>query len=323
MTKNIFFIAAIIMLGFSCKQNPTTPQVVEPVNVPTFNPDSAYQYTANQVAFGPRVPNTEAHKQGGDYLANELRRFGATVIEQEAVLYTYDNQALQARNIIGSFSPESKSRILLCAHWDTRPFADHDPDPANHRTAIDGANDGAGACGALLEIARQIGLEQPNLGVDIIFFDAEDWGAPSFEEHADGGWCLGSEHWARNPHVLNYTARYGILLDMVSAKGARFYKEQFSMHFAKNIVNKVWEAALIGGYGSFFVNEIGGAIQDDHIPVNQIRKIPCINIIHHDPTTETGFGWYWHTLNDNMDTISKETLKAVGQTVLHVVYNEK
>ena len=323
MTKKILLIAAIIMLGFSCKQNPATPQAVESVTVPAFNPDSAYQYTANQVAFGPRVPNTEAHKQCGDYLANELRRFGATVVEQEAVLYTYDNQALKARNIIGSFSPENKNRILLCAHWDTRPFADHDPDPANHRTAIDGANDGAGACGALLEIARQIGIEQPKLGVDIIFFDAEDWGAPEFEAHAEGGWCLGSEHWARNPHVLNYTARFGILLDMVSAKGAQFYKEQFSMHYAKNVVNKVWEAALIEGYGSFFVNELGGAIQDDHVPVNQIRKIPCIDIIHHDPTTATGFGSYWHTLNDNMDTISKETLKAVGQTVLYVVYNEK
>jgi hypothetical protein len=320
MINKLFCIIAVLLSGFSCKHN--TPVVTtaetQKIVLPAFNPDSAYLYTATQVAFGPRVPNTEAHRQCGHYLAGELRRFGATVVEQEAILYTYNNIALEARNIIGSFQPENKNRILLVAHWDSRPFADSDANPANHRTPIDGANDGAGACGILLEIARQLAIRQPEIGVDIVFFDAEDWGAPE-----QGGWCLGSEYWAQHPHVRNYKARYGILLDMASAKDAVFYKEYYSLYYAGSIVKKVWEAARIAGYASYFTDQQGGSIQDDHIAINQYLKIPCIDIIQYDPDTATGFGSYWHTLNDTMDAVSKETQKAVGQTLLHVLYNEK
>ncbi|MDR2086778.1 MAG: M28 family peptidase [Dysgonamonadaceae bacterium] len=320
---NKLFIIAVLFSCSSCKQNTQSgvSGEVKKISVPSFNPDSAYQYTANQVAFGPRVPNTEAHRQCGRYLAGELKRFGATVVEQEAILYTYNNIALNAKNIIGSFQPENKDRILLAAHWDSRPFADHDANPANHRTPIDGANDGAGACGILLEIARQLSVQQLATGIDILFFDAEDWGAP--ESDGLGGWCLGSEYWAQHPHVRNYKARYGILLDMASAKDAVFYKEIYSLYYAGNIVKKVWDAAQAGGYGSYFVDRQGGSIMDDHIAVNKYLKIPCIDIIQYDPDTDTGFGHYWHTLNDNMDAVSKETQKAVGQTLLHVLFNEK
>lgn len=315
----------VLWFGFSCKQN--TPSIAQNETkkaiVPSFHSDSAYQYTAEQVAFGPRVPNTEAHRLCGNYLANKLRSFGATVIEQEAVLYTYNNKALNGRNIIGSFQLENKNRILLFAHWDSRPFADHDPDPSNHHIPIDGANDGAGACGILLEIARLINIRQPAVGVDILFFDAEDWGAPEFDGNAQGGWCLGSAYWAQHPHVINYNARYGILLDMASAKNAQFYKEAGSVRYAKNIVDKVWEAAQIEGYASYFINQEGSYIQDDHVEVYKYLKIPCIDIIQFDPDTRSGFGPYWHTVSDNMDSVSKETQKAVGQTVLYVLYNEK
>jgi Zn-dependent M28 family amino/carboxypeptidase len=324
MVNKLFLIVMVLLTGFSCNPNRQNRVSVEIQNiaVPLFNADSAYQYTSNQVAFGPRVPNTNAHKQCGNYLADELKRFGATVIEQKVVLYTYNNIALNAKNIIGSFQPENKNRILLAAHWDSRPFADQDANPVNHRTPVDGANDGAGACGVLLEIARQIALQQPAIGVDIIFFDAEDWGAPEFDDNL-GGWCLGSEYWAQHPHDRNYKARYGIVLDMVSAYKAVFCKERYSLYYAGNIVKKVWEAAQIEGYGSYFVNQEGNPIQDDHIAVNQYLKIPCIDIIQYDPDTPTGFGYYWHTLNDNMDAVSKETQKAVGQTLLYVLYNEK
>jgi hypothetical protein len=312
-------------MGLSCRQNTRVPVQNETSKtfVPVFNPDSAYRYTAEQVAFGPRVPNTEAHRQCGNYLADKLRSFGANVTEQEAVLYTYNHIALNGKNIIGSFQTENKKRILLFAHWDSRPFADHDPNPTNHRTAIDGANDGAGACGILLEIARQIGSRQPAVGVDIIFFDAEDWGAPEFDENAQCGWCLGSTYWAQHPHTPGYNARFGILLDMASAKDARFHKEAISMRYAQAVVNKVWKAAQIEGYSTYFVNEEGGAIQDDHWEVYKYLKIPCIDIIQYDPDTHSGFGTYWHTLNDTMDSVSKDTQKAAGQTVLYVVYNEK
>ena len=316
----------LLALGFSCKQSPKTQNAVtENISVPVFNADSAYHYTATQVSFGPRVPGTEAHEACGNYLSGELKRLGATVTEQEATLQLQDGTPIRIKNIIGSFQPENKSRILLCAHWDSRPYADHDPNPDNRTKPIDGANDGAGACAALLEIARQAGTNPPAVGLDIIFFDMEDWGPPNFPSKNShyGDWCMGSDYWARNPHVPNYTARYGILLDMVSAPDAQFYKEMNSQQRAPSIVKKVWEAARATGYDSYFIDRDGGSVMDDHIPVMDYRKIPCIDIIHFDPDSPSGFGSYWHTLNDTMDNVSKETLTAVGQTVLYVLYHEK
>jgi Zn-dependent M28 family amino/carboxypeptidase len=293
-------------------------------NMPVFNADSAYTYTKKQVDFGPRVPGTAAHKACGNYLATELKRFGATVVEQEAGVKLYNGNAIHIKNLIGSFQPENKNRILLCAHWDTRPFADHDPNSDNHKTPIDGANDGAGSCAVLLEIARQIQTKQPQAGVDIIFFDAEDWGVPAFDRNRneESGYCLGSEYWAKNPHIKDYTAKFGILLDMVGAHDAVFYKEYYSLKQAANIVRKVWETAAGLGYNRYFINAAGGSIEDDHLQIIRYRQIPCIDIIHYDPQSPNGFGSYWHTLNDNMDNISKDTFKAVGETILHVIYNE-
>ena len=322
-------ISLLFLIGFifSCSGGKTKQPVTniqDAMKTPSFNADSAYVYTKNQVDFGPRVPGTTAHKACGNYLAAELKRFGATVIEQEADLRLYNGNIIRAKNIIGSFQPENKNRVLLCAHWDTRPFADHDPDSANHHKPIDGANDGAGSCAVILEIARQIQFKQPQIGIDIIFFDAEDWGAPAFERNhtGDSGFCLGSEYWAKNPHVKNYTARYGILLDMVGAPDAVFYKEHISMQYAANIVRKVWESAAILGYDRYFINAMGGSITDDHVQVILHRNIPCIDIIHYDPQSITGFASFWHTLKDNMDNISKDTFRAVGETIMYVIYKE-
>ena len=188
--------------------------------------------------------------------------------------------------------------------------------------AIDGADDGASGVGVLLEIARQFSAKAPSVGVDIIFFDAEDYGTPEFDkEYKADTWCLGTQFWAKNPHVKGYKADFGILLDMVGAKGATFFKEQTSLHYAPNIVEEVWSTARNLGYGKFFISAPGGAITDDHQYVITGRNIPCIDIINYDPEAETGFGAYWHTQNDTMDNIDRETLKAVGQTVLEVVYN--
>lgn len=289
---------------------------------PDFNADSAYVYVAEQVAFGPRVPNTPAHKACGDYLAGRLRQFGAQVYQQEATLTAYDGTRLAARNVIGSFEPENRERVLLFAHWDSRPYSDHDPDPSMHRHPLDGADDGASGVGALLEIARQIGMKSPGIGVDIIFFDAEDYGTPEFvKTYTPDTWCLGSQFWAKNPHVPNYTAKYGILLDMVGGKDATFFKEQQSLRSAAPIVEMVWSAARELGYGRYFINADGGAITDDHQYVISGRGIPCIDIINYDPETDSGFAGYWHTQRDNMENIDRATLKAVGQTVLEVVYS--
>lgn len=293
------------------------------VSVPLFDADSAYLYIKSQVDFGPRVPNTKGHVACGNYLAGRLEKFGAQVTSQYADLIAYDGTLLKARNIIGSYKPETKKRIALFAHWDTRPWADNDPDEKHHRTPILGANDGASGVGVLLEIARLINQNQPELGIDIIFLDAEDYGAPQFYEgeHREDAWCLGAQHWARNPHVQGYNARFGILLDMVGGEGSVFLKEGYSEHFAADINKKVWKAAKRLGYGKTFVNEPGGSVTDDHLFINRLARIKTIDIVPYHP--EGSFTPTWHTVNDTMEHIDKNTLKAVGQTVLEVIYNEK
>ncbi len=313
-------------LFISCGQTTPVPQSnetnkVKPiVKVPDFNADSAYLYVQKQVDFGPRVPNTDAHRACASYLASELKAFGAEVIEQKAEVKAFDNTILKAVNIIGTFNAEQKNRILLLAHWDSRPFADQDANPENWQKPVLGANDGASGVGVLLEIARQMGKNLPTVGIDIIFLDAEDYGQPSFYNTigtADS-WCLGAQYWAKNPHVPNYYAQYGILLDMVGTANASFTKDVISMKYAPHVVEKVWHKAQTLGYGHLFINKQGGSITDDHVYINELAHIPCIDIIDFN----NGFFEYWHTVNDNMSHIDKNTLKAVGQTVLDVIYNE-
>ena len=329
---NFFFLWTLLILMVCCgrtsTQSATTPSKEENyvVNVPAFNADSAYEYIARQVAFGPRVPKSEAHHKCGDYLVEKLRQYGALIIEQCDIVNTFDNTTIPMRNIIGSFQPENRKRILLCAHWDCRPWSDNDPDPNNHHIPVDGANDGASGVGVLLEIARQIQQQQPTLGVDIIFFDVEDYGVPQFVQgvNSDGSWCLGSQYWARTPHIQGYNARFGILLDMVGGKDATFYKEGVSYEYASAIVDKVWNKAHIAGYAKYFPKQHGGYVTDDHLPINQLARIPCIDIIPMMVDSKlSSFGDTWHTINDNMQHIDRNTLKAVGQTVLEVIYNEK
>lgn len=328
MKKQFVCLFLCSFLFLSCGQQPIKQKnknettQISIVQAPNFNADSTYLFIQKQVDFGPRVPNTQAHKLCAEYLANELRRFGAEVIEQRANLKAFDGTILEAVNIIGSFNPENETRILLFAHWDSRPFSDNDPNPDNYHTAVTGANDGASGVGVLLEIARLIGKNPPDIGIDIIFFDAEDYGQPSFDtgRKVEDSWCLGSQYWARNPHKPNYRARYGILLDMVGAKNATFPKEGFSMHYAPHVVEKVWAKARSLSYGDLFVDRKSGYITDDHLYVNEIIGIPSIDIID---LRENGFFEHWHTINDTMEHIDKSVLKAVGQVLLEVIYNEK
>jgi hypothetical protein len=314
----------------SCKKAKQRPQTVTPidtttVNVPQFSADSAYFFVEKQVNFGARVPNTPAHVQCAEYLSKTLQRFGAQVIEQKIQLQAFDGKTLDAVNIVAAFQPEKTRRIMLCSHWDSRPFADQDPDPSKHNTPVLGANDGASGVGILLEIARLLAADTSDIGVDIIFFDAEDYGAPENVQVANSSatWCLGSQYWSKNPHRSNYTAQYGILLDMVGAPDAVFFREYYSDYFAPNVVNKVWQKADELGFSQYFANQQGGSVLDDHLPVNQNIGIPCIDIIHYNPHSRyKGFGDYWHTLKDNMQNIDRKTLNAVGVTLVNVIYNE-
>jgi len=296
------------------------------INVPVFNADSAYLYVKQQVDFGPRVPNTPAHEKCADFLVQKLEKYSKDVIVQKGKVKAFNGTVLNFKNIIASFDPGNNNRIFLCAHWDSRPFADHDADIKNLRKPIDGANDGASGVGVLLEVARQLSISKPGIGIDIIFFDVEDYGPPQDQkltEDAGDWWGLGSQYWSRQQHVENYFAKYGILLDMVGAPGATFLKEGFSMDYAAEIVDQVWRTANRIGYSGYFYFEKGTYINDDHYYINKIKNIPTIDIIHLDRTSPTGFYHTWHTTEDNLSNIDKNTLKAVGQTLLTVIYEER
>lgn len=320
------FIAFAIVMGCSRdrqKSNqPETPPKI--VNVPAFNADSAYYFVKKQVEFGPRIPNSAAHKNAGDYFISQFTAYGATVKAQEFTATTFDRTHVNLRNIIASFSPEKKKRVLLAAHWDTRPFSDKDEEKPNAQFA--GANDGASGVGVLLEVARILSQQPTDVGIDIILFDGEDWGertetqAPPLPANLETWWCLGSQHWSKNKHVGGYSAYYGILLDMVGAKNARFGFEAYSLEYAPSVVDKVWKNAARLGFTNTFINVKDGPVTDDHVFVNLNAKIPMIDIVSYH---ESGsFGDFHHTQKDNLEIISKETLHAVGQTLLQTIYYE-
>lgn len=335
MKKFILFIASVLLLS-SCgdKQPKGTPSTSEKpnktVSVPNFNADSAYQYVACQTNFGPRVPETQAHADCAQWLAAKLGEFADTVIVQDFRAKLYNGKGVDGQNIVGVFHPEAKKRIVLCAHWDSRPYADQDSDAANTHTPIDGANDGASGVGVLMECARQFKLQElpEHLGVDIVFFDLEDYGphmeeAEKYYDEEVNYWALGSQYWSKHPHVYGYKAYYGILLDMVGGSNPTFPKEYYSQGYAAWVSNKVWRRAADLGYRPYFTNELGALISDDHVPMNQNAGIPTIDIIDLQPESSNEcFPEVWHTLNDNIENIDKTTLGMVGDVLLHVVYEE-
>jgi hypothetical protein len=307
--------------GQSGKTGQTTQQTAEQPKAykqvsPNFNADSAYYFVDKQVSFGPRVTNSEPHKKCGDWLVAELRKMSDNVIEQKTTLTNYDGRQLNIRNIIAEINPKADKRILLCAHWDSRPFADEDTKDTNK--PILGANDGGSGVGVLMEIARIIKNNPLSVGIDIVLFDAEDLGK---SEH-NNSYCLGSQYWSTNLHKPGYKAEYGILLDMVGAANAKFAWEEVSVTYARLVLEKVWGTAQVLGYPHFVYYNKGGII-DDHAYVNKNAGIPTIDIIHFDTQTQSGFPEHWHTHRDNMYAIDRTTLKAVGQTLLEVIYSEK
>lgn len=326
MKNRIFFGFLLVVCFWACDSRTSSDQGVEQITyreVPEFSADSAYYFIQRQVDFGPRVPMTSAHEQTKEWIIGKFEEFGLEVQTQEFQAKTYDNQVWDLTNIIASFNPAAQKRIMISAHWDTRRIADKDTQRIGE--PIDGANDGGSGVGVALELARIIASSslKPDVGIDFILFDGEDDGEPeqaNFRNNSQIWWCLGSQYWSKNPHEKGYKAFYGILLDMVGAKGARFYREGYSMYFAKNIVNKVWNYGIELGYSDFFILKDAGEITDDHFFVNKDASIPMIDIIEFSP--EVGFGRYHHTHDDNMDLIDRRTLKAVGQTVLFTLYQE-
>ena len=301
MIKKTICLVSLVCLLCTCG---TTKKQVEqqPVVNIEFSADSAYLFCAAQCSYGPRVMNSEAHEQCGEWIRQKFQQYGYQVEMQKADLKGYDGTILKSTNIIAKASSQAKkaggatSSILICAHWDSRPWADNDPDSANWHNPVMAANDGASGVAVMLENGN---------------------GADS--------WALGAQHWAKmfkaQSSASNY--QYAILLDMVGGQGAKFYQEGYSLQKAKGVVEKVWQSAASAGYGSFFPKQEGGMVTDDHVPVNDIAQIPCIDIINYYPDCQqSSFGPTWHTIHDNMQHIDKNTLQAVGQTLVQLLFSE-
>lgn len=328
---SVWIVSACLLSVISCKDNNTGSSTENGTNdstvetplqeakIPEFYTDSAYNFIAKQVSFGPRTPGSEAQLNCAAWLQQKLSAYCDTVYRQQTNVTAGDGSTqLRCINLIGVIKPEAKYRILFLAHWDSRPWADRDV--ANKNKPILGANDGASGVGVLLALAQTlqaIPLSNTDIGIDILFADVEDYGK---SEWGDDSYALGTQYWARNPHVPGYRANGGILLDMVGGKNARFALEGHSKQFAGDLQIAVWSAAYKAGFSSYFLNENGGYITDDHVPVNEILGIPTIDIIDMPANSNTGFPTHWHTHGDNMDVIDKATLKAVGQTLLQFLY---
>lgn len=320
-------VCALTLAFTSCKNEKKPQKVVNEkpavaAKVPAFNRDSAFQFVAKQTEFGPRVPNTAAHTACKNWLSSKLKAYGMEVIEQNFTPTAFDGKKLNSTNIIGQYRPELSRRILLAAHWDSRPFADSPEFTGDKTKPVMGADDGGSGVGVLLEVARQLQDNPVDIGVDIIFFDAEDYGDSGENAKADT-WCLGAQHWAKNLHYKNgIRPDYGILLDMVGDSAARFGFDDVSYDRAADVLQKVWGLAREMGYGHYFVEERAGAITDDHVYVNYLANIKMIDIINKPANTKTGFVAHWHTDGDTIDKIDRYTLRAVGQVLLAVIYRE-
>ena len=245
----------------------------------------------------------------------------------------YAGEQQPIRNIVSYFEGTASHTILLCAHWDTRPWTDEETNYEDRFYCVPGANDGASGVGVILEVLRQCAILKdkgeyvPNL--QIVFFDCEDMGTPTHytgkqREHT---WCLGSQYWAKeykqstvNCQLSTVNCQYGILLDMVGDPSATFPREYFSAMYASGYVEKIWRTAAQLGYARYFVQQSTYyPITDDHYYVNTIAGIPCVDIIDYKPNTETGFAEWWHTRQDDMQNINKQTLQAVGETVITTI----
>ena len=319
-----YSIFALLLLCVSCakQQQSSTADVRW-----AFSADSAYSYIAQQVAFGARVPGTEEHAACGDWLVKKLAQYGAQVQNQYGTMPNYAGEQQTLRNIVAYMDGDTQHAILLCAHWDSRPWSDEEPLYENRFTPVIGANDGASGVGVILEIVRQLSILKAKgeyiPSVQIVFFDAEDMGTPTHytgKERQDT-WCLGSQYWAKQLKIQNskFKISYGILLDMVGDPSATFPREYFSANYAGLYVEQLWRTAAKLGYGRYFVNQAAYPITDDHYYVNTIAGIPCVDIIDYKPQHGTGFAEWWHTQQDDMRNINHQTLQAVGETVITTI----
>jgi len=328
--KYILFAVMASMLvacGGRSGRNIGGPDTITLAPCPTFNADTCMKYIQEQCNFGPRVTGSKEADLCRQYIVEQFRRFGAVVEEQQADVTLWDGKVLPACNIIAKLNPDNTDRVIVCAHWDSRPWADNDEDEKNHRTPVLAANDGASGVAMMMEICRLLQQTPIKVGIDFICFDAEDMGTPQWaetEESTSETWCLGSKFWAERAREEGYRARYGVLLDMVGGRGSVFPPEKVSQDYAQPIASLFVRLGNQLGYGHYFpLNREGGFLMDDHVNINRIARVPCIDVVPNFTDGPSSFGPTWHTVNDTPENIDTNVLEAVGQTLTQLIYNEE
>ncbi len=308
LTLGVLFL--LIWMACGNHQEGTQTRAGE-VALPRFDGRRAMDYLEKQVAFGPRNPGSSGHQRCKNYLLKTLRGFTPHIQEQSFIYYdNLSRKSLTLSNLIARFNPEQEPRVLLCAHWDTRPVADQDPDPRKRNQPILGANDGASGVAVLLELARHMARVPPPIGVDVVLFDGEDYGPAGHLEQ----YFLGSRHFVQINHT--FYPQFAILLDMVGDASLQLPIEGYSNQMAPQVVERVWNLALELEKGAFEYR-VNGYINDDHVILNQ-GGIPAIDIIDFAYPDESNR--YWHTMADTPDKCSAASLQTVGDVLMHLIY---
>jgi hypothetical protein len=288
-----------------------------------FAGDSALSYARQQVAFGPRVPGTTQAQRAGDWIVQMMKSRADTVIEQRWMHTTADGRQLPLRNILARFRSQATQRVLYLTHWDTRPTADQDPVLGNRGDPIPGANDGASGVGLFIALGDALKKTPPNVGVDLLFVDGEDYGKSFDAPYTDV--LLGSQHFAEHLPSADYRPMFGILWDMIGDAELNILQEGNSVRQAPEVVSRVWQKAAELGYEKIFIPRQGYDVTDDHVPLlnKGLRVIDVIDL-DYGPLGPDSVSTpsYHHTMQDTIDKISAKSLQTVGDVALALITDQ-
>ena len=308
-------LCVALSVSTACGAKGDRPAVAASRTSNEFNADSAMSYIRQQLAFGPRVPGTEPARKTGDWIVTRLRTTADVVFEQRWTHTLATGKTLPMRNILARFNPDAKDHILYVTHWDTRPVADSDPDPAKTKLPIPGANDGASGVALLLAVSDALKKAPPKTGVDLLFVDGEDWG--TFTPDVDV--LIGSSYFAQHLPSPGYKPLFGVLWDMIGDADLDIYQEVNSAQAAPEVVQMVWGLAKDMGYEKYFIPEARDPITDDHVPLIKagLRVIDVIDI-DYGPRDASGYVTtsYHHTMQDTIDKVSAKSMKIVGDVAV-------
>lgn len=304
MKKSLFILLAFAMFLTHCHTQSFN-----------FDGEKAYQYLKRQCDLGPRNPGSTGHEVAKQIILQFVEPLADTVLSQNFDSYIDSEKiTLKLTNIIAGFSVKKGNPLLIGAHWDTRPRADHDPNPLNRKMPIIGANDGASGVAILMHLAEILKNEQLSRAIYLVFFDGEDYGYSETLQY----YCLGSEYFAKNLPIAKPTE--AIIIDMVGDADLSIPVERYSFNSHPKLIKTLWNIAKEHGFTEF-AQHLGDEIFDDHLMLIQYAGIPSVDIIDFEYPTH-GIN-YWHTTFDTPDKCSPKSLQIVGQVLYDYIYHVK